>query len=129
MKKINRNFFKPFMFICLGLMAVMLMSAAYTPPGAPRNLKIVSVGKDKCTISFTSPRDDGGSPIQGYIISYKYKGNSLWVRAFPKVLVLAYQVTIPYLTEGKEVQFRVSAVSTEAGEGPPCRSSDFILLK
>lgn len=129
MKKINRRIFKPFMFICLGLMAVMLMSAARPcdPPGKPKNLEIVNVGKDKCTISFSSPKNDGGSPISGYIIEYRYKGG-VWQKAFP-FPVLAYMVTIPNLIEGHEVEFRVSAVSTQGGQGMPCDPSDFVLIK
>ena len=50
MKKINRNL-KPFMFICIGLMAVMLMSATSPcePPGKPRNVEIADYGNGCCT--------------------------------------------------------------------------------
>lgn len=117
------------MFICLGLMAVMLMSAAvaYDPPGQPGQPEIVNVGKDECSIKFTPPKDDGGSPICGYIIEYRYAGE-VWNQAFTE-LKLAYEITIPNLTEGKEVEFRVSAVSTLGGQGPSSDPSEMVLLK
>lgn len=124
MKKINRNFFKPFMFICVGLMAVMLMSAAepYDPPGKPG---MVDVGNDYCTIKFTPPASDGGSPITGYRIGYRDKRGGLWENR-PE-LATKYTVKIDGLTEGSEVEFRVSAVN-KAGEGEPSETSEFVLI-
>lgn len=126
MKKINRNFFKPFMFICVGLMAVMFMSAAnpYDPPGAPGKPEMVDVGNDWCTIKFTPPESDGGSPITSYLVDYRYKGGR-WTRGaeVPKC-----KATVPNLIKGLEVEFRVSAVN-KGGEGPHSPSSDVILIK
>lgn len=74
MKKINRNFFKPFMFICVGLMAVMLMSAASPcdPPGKPGRPEIADYGNGWCTVRFTPPKKDGGAPITKYIVEKRY---------------------------------------------------------
>ncbi len=129
MKKINRNFFKPFMFICVGLMAVMLMGAAnpYDPPGAPGKPEMVDVGNDWCTIKFTPPTSDGGSPIQGYRIGWRYKGGT-WNTTPADKLLPGYKVTITGLREGSEVEFRVSAVN-KAGEGPPSDASGFFYIK
>ena len=79
MKKINRNFFKPFMFICLCLMTVTLISAALCkPPGRPDPPRIVSIGKTWCTIEYTAPKDNGGCAIKGYSIGCRYKGDASW---------------------------------------------------
>lgn len=117
MKKINRNIFKPFMFICLGLMAVMLMSAASPcdPPGIPGKPVIVDYGKDWCEIEFTPPKSDGGSPIAGYFIEYRYRGG-IWEK-ISKYTILAYRLKINSLIPGNTVEFRVSAVSTKGGQG------------
>jgi projectin len=79
MKKINRNL-KPFMFICIGLMAVMLMSATSPcePPGKPRNVEIADYGNGYCTIRFKSPRKDGGSPITNYIVEKRDARGGRW---------------------------------------------------
>ncbi|WP_065220095.1 MULTISPECIES: fibronectin type III domain-containing protein [Butyricimonas] len=126
MKKINRNFFKSFMFICVGLMAVMLMSAVNLcdPPGPPGQPKVIDYGIDWCTIQFTPPTHDGGSPICGYLVDYRYRGE-VW-KPFTKkeTPILAYKIKIPDLKAGKEIEFRVSAVSTEGGEGPYSASSE-----
>ena len=125
MKKINRNIFKPFMFICLGIMAVVLISArAYDPPGAPGKPEMVDVGDDWCTIKFTPPETDNGSPITTYLIDRRYKGG-VWERCAEKLL---YKITIRDLIEGSEVEFRVSAVNA-GGEGPHSASSGLIFIK
>ncbi len=116
MKKINRNFFKPFMFICLGLMAVMLMSAAEPcePPGKPENVEISDYGEGYCTIKFNRPTVDGGAPITNYIVEKRYRGGE-WMRAAKQ---LAYVIKVADLEVGSVVVFRVSAVN-EAGQGEP----------
>lgn len=117
------------MFICLGLMAVMLMSAASPcdPPGAPGKPEIVDYGIDYCTIKFTPPVDDGGSPICGYLIDYRYKGE-VWIKLTENP-VLAYEIKISGLIGGREIEFRVSAVSTKGGEGPHSDSSEPHLIR
>ncbi len=129
MKKINRNFFKPFMFICMCLMAVMLMSAARPcdPPGQPGQPKVIDYGIDWCTIKFTPPADDGGSPIYGYFIEFRYEGN-VWVK-LTKDPILTYEIKISNLIGGREIEFRVSAVSTKGGEGPHSDSSEPHLIR
>lgn len=125
MKKINRNFFKPFMFICVGLMAVMLMSATYKPPGAPGKPEMVDTGNDWCTIKFTPPTDDGGAPITAYLVDYRDIKGGRWVRGAETDKC---KVTVRNLKEGIELEFRVSAVN-EGGEGPHSVVSEVISIK
>lgn len=117
MKKINRNFFKPFMFICVGLMAVVLMSATvpYTTPGKPENVKIVDWGAGTCTIGFTKPVDDGGAPITSYIVEKRDVQGGRWVECAEDIF---YEITVDNLIPGREYEFRVSAVN-KAGQGMP----------
>ena len=126
MKKINRNFFKPSMFICLCLITVTLISATECrPPGPPGKPEIVDVGKDWCTIEFTAPGDDGGCAIMRYRISYRYKGG-LWNVWTSKAKL--FRVRLVGLLEGINVQFRVSAINAE-GEGEPSEPSKMVLLE
>lgn len=113
------------MFICLCLVTVTLMAAVYDPPGQPGKPEVIDWGRDYCTIKFTPPKKDGGSPIIGYRIGYRYKGD-LWQTVYE--LVLSYEVKITGLIEGSEVEFRVSAVN-KAGEGPPSDPSKMIIVK
>lgn len=101
------------------------MSATYKPPGQPGRPEMVDVGNDWCTIKFTPPADDGGSPITGYRIGYRYKRGGLW-ETKPR-LATKYTVKVDGLIEGSEVEFRVSAVN-EAGEGKPSETSEFVLI-
>ena len=118
--------FKPFMFICIGLMTLTLVSAAvYDPPGEPRDVEVVDCWKDGCKIKFKPPKNDGGSPITGYLVGYRYKGGRWQTASKP---VLSYEITVTNLIEGREVQFRVSAENV-AGEGPPSDPTDLIVIK
>lgn len=126
MKKINRNFFKLSMFICLCLMIVTLISATVCrPPGQPEPPKIVEIGPTWCIIEYTAPDDDGGCAITGYRIGYRYEGG-LWNVAPSKATSL--RVKLSPLKEGKKVEFRVSAIN-DAGEGAPSGPSEMVLLE
>ena len=128
MKEIKQIIFKPFLFICIGLMTRTLVSAAaYDPPGAPRDVEVTDWWKDGCSIKFKPPKNDGGSPIVGYRIGYKYTDEALWDE-LPR-LILSYEITVTNLIEGREVQFRVSAVSQKGGEGPPSEPTEPIVIK
>lgn len=127
MKKINRRIFKPFIFICLGLMAVMLMSAARPcdPPGKPGRPEIAEWGEGSCTIRFTPPRSDGGAPITDYIVEKRYRGGGEWEKA---VKQLDYEIKVDNLIAGREVEFRVSAVN-KAGQGEPSDPSKPFIVR
>lgn len=73
------------------------------------------------------PKNDGGSPITGYIVQKKEKGSPYWVNA---VHVPAGQnsTTVPDLTEGQEYEFRVIAVNN-AGQSEPSEPSDLVTAK
>ncbi len=114
MKKINRNL-KPFMFICIGLMAVMFMSATSPcePPGKPRNVEIADYGNGYCTIRFMSPRKDGGAPITNYIVEKRDARVGTWVKGAEGI---TYEIKVNNLIPGSEMEFRVKAVN-KAGPG------------
>lgn len=114
MKKINRKL-KPFMFICIGLMAVMLMSATnyFKSPGPPTNVEIADYGNGYCTIRFKSPKDDGGAPITKYIVEKRDLRVGAWEKGAEGPY---YELKVNNLVPGSEMEFRVKAVNA-AGPG------------
>ncbi|KAF4532834.1 hypothetical protein B566_EDAN018931 [Ephemera danica] len=79
---------------------------------------------DSITIGWTKPRTDGGSPITGYVIEKRLKGEDKWTKAVhAHVPDLTHKVI--NLMENHEYEFRVAAVNA-AGQGPFSAASDLI---
>lgn len=78
-------------------------------------------------LQWPAPKNDGGSPITGYIVQKKEKGSPYWVNAVhvPKGQT---NTTVPDLTEGQEYEFRVIAVNA-AGQSEPSEPSDLVTAK
>ncbi|CAF1402962.1 unnamed protein product, partial [Adineta steineri] len=89
-------------------------SVAPSSPGMP---EVKKVGKNHIELAWTSPTDDGGAKITGYIIEKKPIGSDQWVKALPYMSV-DNNATITDLPENGEVEFRVKAVN-KAGESEP----------
>lgn len=82
---------------------------------------------DSITLSWTKPRNDGGSPISGYLIEKRKVGEPKWTRATAApVPDLTHKV--PGLTENQQYEFRVCAVNA-AGESPWSSASDGIYAR
>ena len=82
-------------------------------PVQPRDLGSTS---DSITIQWTRPRNDGGSPITGYVIEKRKVGGGGWSKACHAVVSdVNYKVT--GLEENCEYEFKVAAVNA-AGQGP-----------
>lgn len=96
-------------------------------PDAPGKPLITDWDKDHVDLQWPAPKNDGGSPITGYIVQKKEKGSPYWVNA---VHVPAGQngTTVPDLTEGQEYEFRVIAVNA-AGQSEPSEPSDLVTAK
>lgn len=96
-------------------------------PDAPGKPQITDWDKDHVDLQWPAPKNDGGSPISGYIVQKKEKGSPYWVNA---VHVPAGQTstTVPDLTEGQEYEFRVIAVNA-AGQSEPSEPSDLVTAK
>lgn len=96
-------------------------------PDAPGKPQITDWDKDHVDLQWPAPKNDGGSPIKGYIVQKKEKGSPYWVNA---VHVPADQTntTVPDLTEGQEYEFRVIAVNA-AGQSEPSEPSDLVTAK
>lgn len=97
------------------------------PPSAPGVPHAVDTSPDSITLSWTKPRNDGGSPITGYLIEKRKVGEPKWTRATAApVPDLTHKV--PGLTENQQYEFRVCAVNA-AGESPWSSASDGIYAR
>jgi len=102
----------------------ILAKNPYDPPGEPRDAEIATYDKNSVTLKWKAPNDDGGNPIQGYIIekmpkSGRLDGNWTPVTSVP---VSGTSFTVPNLAENSEWDFRVTAVN-DAGPGKPSKST------
>lgn len=94
--------------------------ASSTPP------EIMDVTKSSADLAWIKPKDDGGSPINGYFIEYKEVSSDKWVRHETRVTSTMY--TLSGLTTDAEYQFRVIAVNN-IGESEPGPASDSVICK
>ena len=90
----------------------------FFPPGtpdAPRNLAASSPTASSITLSWDAPRNDGGSPVKGYVLERRQPFSARWQRV-SRELIEETRFKITDLIEGSEYEFQVSAVN-EAGTG------------
>lgn len=96
-------------------------------PDAPGKPAITDWDKDHVDLEWTPPKNDGGSPITGYIIQKKEKGSPYWINAV-NVPARKNAATVPDLIEGQEYEFRVIATNN-AGQSEPSERSDMVMAK
>ncbi|KPJ16777.1 Twitchin [Papilio machaon] len=98
----------------------------FDEPGAPGTPSVTDWDKDHVDLKWTPPKEDGGAPIEGYIVEKKDKfGN--WEKAL-EVPADKTTATVPDLVEGQTYEFRVRAVN-KAGPGEPSDSTHPIVAK
>ena len=77
-------------------------------PSPPCNLRVTDYWSDYITIAWDTPRDDGGSPITGFIVEKRDTSRQTWVKAG----CVGSEVTtlkIGNLFEGVDYHFRLFA--------------------
>ncbi|XP_050067771.1 twitchin isoform X12 [Anopheles maculipalpis] len=88
-------------------------------------LKVTDVTADGCKLNWLPPEDDGGEPIQAYIVERMDVDSGRWIQVcetrFPEADVTGLQ-------EGKEYMLRVKAVNSE-GESEPLETDTSIKAK
>ncbi|CAJ0936046.1 unnamed protein product, partial [Mesorhabditis belari] len=100
----------------------------FDPPGAPSTPDITGYDTNSVSLKWNPPREDGGSPILGYVIErFEKKGGGDWA-PIRMPLIRGTETTIRNLFEGETYQFRVRAVNA-AGEGPPSNGSEPVTCK
>lgn len=92
-------------------------------PSAPGKPEAVDQSRDFITIQWTAPRDDGGSPLEGYDVE-RMDERGKWVKVH-KVPVRELSFTDTNVQPNKEYQYRVTA-RNKAGKSDPSAVSDKI---
>ena len=97
-------------------------------PAAPEGpLKVSDVTAGSAVLAWKPPADDGGAPIEGYIIEKMDVARGEWT-PIDTVGPAATSVKVNKLTALKEYKFRVRAVNKE-GEGPNLEAANNTLAK
>lgn len=134
MRTIKKNFRKPFLFGCVGLIVATVVFAAVPfdrpePPGTPF---VVDWDRDYCEMVYTFPVSDGGSPITHYIVQGRDEKYRVWVEkgkfqpnADERIKM---QCTVVHLIEGHTYEFRAIAVNL-AGQSRPSGVSKPIIIE
>uniref|UniRef100_A0A1I8IQH6 Ig-like domain-containing protein n=1 Tax=Macrostomum lignano TaxID=282301 RepID=A0A1I8IQH6_9PLAT len=87
----------------------------YNPPSACSQPNVDEVTADSVSLSWAPPKENGGSPVTGYLVEKKAKGDTAWSKA-SATPVQGTSYTVKNLPEGKEFEFRVTPVN-KAGPG------------
>ncbi|KAE8573900.1 Putative twitchin [Halyomorpha halys] len=95
-------------------------------PGKPEGpLEVSDIKKDGCTLKWKKPKDDGGEPIEGYIVEKFDPETGVWL---PVGQSPVPEMEVTDLTPGHEYKFRVKAVNKE-GESEPLETYSSIIAK
>ncbi|VDN28526.1 unnamed protein product [Gongylonema pulchrum] len=99
----------------------------YDTPGKAGKPEVTDWDKDHVDLIWAPPANDGGAPIEGYVIEMKEKFAPFWkeVKEVPAEQLTA---TIGNLKEGSEYEFRVRA-KNKAGPGDPSDPSESVIAK
>lgn len=88
-------------------------------------LEVSNVHKDGCTLKWKKPKDDGGEPIEGYLIEKFDPETGVWL---PIGRSTAPEFKVEGLTPGHEYKFRVKALNKE-GESEPLETLGSIIAR
>ncbi|KAG8335958.1 myosin light chain kinase activity protein [Homalodisca vitripennis] len=101
---------------------IVVMSAPSKPKGP---LKVADVTAESCKLKWDKPEDDGGAPVEHYLVERMDVESGRWV---PVCTTKTPEAEVGGLHEGKEYQFRVKAVNAE-GESEPLETDTSIIAK
>lgn len=89
-------------------------------PGKPKGpLQVSDVTAEGCKLKWDKPEDDGGNPVDHYVIERMDVDTGRWV---PCGTSKVPEADVSGLNEGKDYQFRVKAVNSE-GESDPLETT------
>lgn len=95
-------------------------------PSKPKGpLEVSDVTAEGCKLKWDKPEDDGGEPIDHYVVERMDTDTGRWV---PVCKSKNPEAEVTGLNEGKEYQFRVKAVNSE-GESEPLVTEQATLAK
>lgn len=95
----------------------------FKTPSSPTTPEASAITRDAIVLTWERPEDDGGSPIEGYVLEKRDKVGIRWTKCNKKRLSdLRFRAA--GLTEGHSYEFRVSAENA-AGVGTPSEPSEY----
>lgn len=98
------------------------------PPEPPNNPpEVLDVTKSSVNLSWSRPKDDGGSRVTGYYIERKETSTEKWVR-HNKTQITTTMYTVTGLVPDAEYQFRIIA-QNEIGESEASPASEPVVCK
>lgn len=97
-------------------------------PGKPGRPEIKNWDKDFVDLEWTPPKDDGGAPIEKYIVQMRDKEGRQWIDVAKVQGDRTVAKVIDGIEEGHEYEFRVVAVN-RAGPGEPSDTSKSVVAK
>lgn len=93
-------------------------------PGPPKGpVKIVEISRTYCIFSWDAPENDGGVPINNYVIEIRDTTSQTWTELSSTVIRTMFKAI--RLTTGSEYQFRIKA-KNRYGVGPPITSETVV---
>ena len=96
-------------------------------PDKPGTPEIVDWGKDFVEVKWKPPKNDGGAPIEKYIVQMRDKSGRSWVDT-AVIPGDKHAATLNDIEEGHEYEFRVVAVN-KAGPSEPSDVSSTVIAK
>ena len=106
------------------LLHVQMFEDAPSSPAGP--LEATDVTADAITLKWQPPADDGGAPVERYLVEKRAKGSDRWSKV--PGLFKDCEAQAKNLDEGQEYEFRVVAVN-EHGQSKPLVTMDAIKAK
>lgn len=95
-------------------------------PTAPEGpLEVTDVHAEGCKLKWNPPKDDGGQPLDGYVVEKMDTETGRWV---PIGRPTKPEMEVNNLEPGKEYKFRVRAVNPE-GESEPLETEKGTIAK
>lgn len=95
-------------------------------PAKPEGpLKISDIHKEGCNLKWNPPLDDGGVPLDGYLVEKMDTETGRWI---PIGRCKDTKMEVANLNPGQEYKFRVSAVNAE-GDSEPLEAEEAIVAK
>lgn len=97
-------------------------------PGKPGRPELKNWDKDFVDLEWTPPKDDGGAPIEKYIVQMRDKEGRQWVDVAKVPGDRTATKVTDGIQEGHEYEFRIVAVN-RAGPGEPSDNSKSVIAK
>ena len=99
----------------------------YDEPDCPTKVRIADVSKNSVRLTWQAPKNDGGSPIIGYMVEQRVPRSNRWTKA-NRQMVKDTEFEYLDLSEGDEFEFHVIAIN-DAGFSKPSDKTQLIKIK